>query len=177
MGWRVSSGCVILANRRPAWRRTVRGGCPPDGRTSRGSIRRCTSHRTTYPIHHDSARVKRWQGFFYNGSVAAETVSSHGTATMRRLCGLFSACFQAIFGSFANADRRVPDGDTHARECDGASMGPFCATSLNPRRRPSRTVPVKLPPSPDTRQLGMGPILGLRFFAHDRPLDTEPGGI
>jgi hypothetical protein len=80
------------------------------------------------------------------------------------VCSLFSARFQAVFGSFANPDRRVPVGDTHARERDGASMGPILRHVFEPNPTPFCEVPVKLPSFPDKRQFGMGPVLGSRFL-------------
>jgi len=46
--------------------------------------------------------------------------------------GLFSGSFRVVCEAFANADRGVPDGDTHAREREAQVWDPFCATFLNP---------------------------------------------
>ena len=106
----------------------------------------------------------------------------------REQCGVFAVCFRHVFRLFSGrlrvsrngtvfqwdskrTDRNenrppasfgTPEGSYPFRSRDRLRMGPIRATFLNPRRRPSRTVPVKLPPSPDTRHFSMGPILGLR---------------
>jgi len=56
-------------------------------------------------------------------------------------------------------------------------MGPIRAAFFNPRQGRSFTVPVELAPSPDTRHLGAGPVLGLRFFSHDRPFKAVRGNL
>jgi hypothetical protein len=106
-----------------------------------------------------------------------------GANCLRSVFGLFSGCFRVVcecheMALFSNGtpnartetktDPRpvlgLPKGVTPSVRAIDSAWDPFCATFLNPRRRPSRTVPVKLPPSPVTQQFGMGPILGLRFL-------------
>lgn len=89
-------------------------------------------------------------------------------------CGLFSACFQTVFGSFPN----VPRDDTfrscaHAR-APASVWDPFRATFLNPTPTLFRGYRRKLTPSPFTRQFGMGPILSLRFLPTTSPLKRVP---
>lgn len=84
---------------------------------------------------------------------------------LQRVCGLFSGRFRAVCEAFATPVQRCQRVTLFARP----RMGPILRPVFEPNPTPFRKVPVKLAPSPFTRHFRMGPILGLRFFAHDRP--------
>jgi len=96
------------------------------------------------------------------------------------VCGLFSACFQAVFGSFAKR-LQTPIGAcqrvtlTHASAT--ASMGPILRHVFEPDPSPFCEVPVKLAPSPVKRHFGMGPIFGLRFLPTTGPSSRNGGNL
>ena len=113
----------------------------------------------------------------------------------REQCGVFAVCFRLVFRLFSSrlrvsrngtvfqwdskrTDRNekrppacfgTPEGSYPFRSRDRLRMGPIRATFFNPRCRPSRTVPVKLTPSPDARHFSMGPAPGRAFLPATRP--------
>ncbi len=110
---------------------------------------------------------------------------------LRPVFGLFSGSFRVVCECHEMAlfSKGTPNALTETktdprpvlglpkRDTSFARMGPIRATFFNPRRRPSRTVPVKLPPSADARQFGMGPVLGLRFLRTTGPSSQHGGNL